>query len=324
VDAFQSLELRCELPFGDGRRFVHNELVVRGTARSPVGISQIRVEVDGAAEEAPIQEPPGQFEVVIDTSGWPAGSRTVTVRAIDAEGAEAVQRGEVEVEPYAEPVSESRAADGEGTALRCQLPRGPLLPALPLRVRGWAYARSGVERVEIFVDGRSRHEALYGLTRPDVQRRLARPDAVTCGYALTLDPVEFGPGPHLLTVVAFPRGGEPVGIERSFSCAEGTKTPGDQEPTVPDEPSPAPRATALNAGELDPEAEAWRERALVAEAEVAAMLTQRAQAQRAEERALGLLRVAEERRREAERELASYRNRRLRRSLARAARRLRR
>jgi SAM-dependent methyltransferase len=69
--------------------------------------------------------------------------------------------------------------------------------------------------------------------------------------------------------------------------------------------------------ELRDEAARWRERALYAEAEAAAKLTEMSQAQRGEERALMSLRAAQERRREAVRALERRPLRRLRRILSR-------
>jgi len=89
-----------------------------------------------------------------------------------------------------------------------------------------------------------------------------------------------------------------------------------------DAPIPALAGLALVGGpdvraELRETAVSWRERALLAEAEAAANLTERAQAQRGEERAFMFLRAAEERRRDAERALERRPIRRLRRYLAR-------
>ena len=75
-------------------------------------------------------------------------------------------------------------------------------------------------------------------------------------------------------------------------------------------------AVLVAPGELDDlreEAEGWKERALVAEAEAAVMLNERAQAQRGEERALLLLKAAEQRRRDAKRPFHKRPGRRLKR-----------
>jgi hypothetical protein len=109
-------------------------------------------------------------------------------------------------------------------------------------------------------------------------------------------------------------------------CADDTAgIRGEVEPSVPAEPSPRPTSTPLGASVVWPEdpdelreiAAGWKERALRAEAEAAAKLTELSQAQRGEERALLLLRAAEERRRGAEPALERRPLRRLRRILPR-------
>jgi hypothetical protein len=302
-----SPELNCEAPFGEGRRFAHNELFVRGWAQSPAGVVEVRVKIDGATRPASFQGSSRvRFEALIDTSDWEAGTRPLAVTAVDAEGREAIERGSVDVVPYSGPVGQREAAAGRGAALACSLPREGLMPALPLRSRGWAYASSGIERVVLFLDGHSHHEAHYGLTRPEIQRALGRPDALASGYALTLDPRDLGAGPHVLTVVAFPRDGARVGVTRSFVTVAGTKLAGEQaEPTAPADPPPRPRAHpgAESTGTSD----GWKDRALRSEAEAALALAQRIQAQKGEERALMLLGRVEQRRREAERALEERR-----------------
>ena len=222
----------------------------------------------------------------------------------------------IRISPYGEPVSGKEAVAGNGTALHCR-PLGPTAPHLPVKVRGWAYDRSGIERVEVFLDGRSRHEALHGLTRPHLEKALGSADALRCGYYVQLDPFTCEPGQHEITVVATPREGPPVGVSRSFVCADDTPAVrGEAEPSRPADPPPPPRSVPLDAAPADTTpahsdelavlketAAGWKERALRAEAEAAAMLTERAQAQRGEERAYAFLRASEEKRRDAERAL---------------------
>jgi SAM-dependent methyltransferase len=117
---------------------------------------------------------------------------------------------------------------------------------------------------------------------------------------------------------------ESAGVEVDF--AEGADQASDGEAVTiavaSDGPIPALSGLALLGGpdliaELRETAAGWRERALLVEAEAAANLTERAQAQRGEERAFMFLRAAEERRREAERALERRPIRRVRRYLSR-------
>jgi hypothetical protein len=115
-----------------------------------------------------------------------------------------------------------------------------------------------------------------------------------------------------------------TGVEVGFAQEAGPKPDGEAVTiaVASDGPIPALPGLALVGGpdvpaELRETAAGWRERALLAEAEAAANLTERAQAQRGEERAFMFLRAAEERRREAERALERRPIRRLRRYLSR-------
>ena len=318
--------LQCDVPFAEGRRFMHNELPVRGSARSPAGIAEVRVEIGSTRQAASLSGADSmRFEAVIDTSGWDPTTAVLTVTALDREGREAVEKGEVRVEPYAAPVSGKDAFAGDGTALHCR-PLGPTAPHLPVSIRGWTYSSSGIDRVSVFLDGRSCHQALHGLTRPQLRTRLGTPEALEVGYYLLLDPYTCGSGEHVITVVATPKAGPPVGVRRSFMCADDTAgIRGEAAASVPAESSPRPTSTPLGASVAWPEdpdelreiAAGWKERALRAEAEAAAKLTELSQAQRGEERALLLLRAAEERRRGAERALERRPLRRLRRILPR-------
>jgi SAM-dependent methyltransferase len=240
--------LQCDAPFGEGRRFVHNELAVRGSAGSPAGIAEVRVEIGSTRQTASISGSDGtRFESVIDTSAWRPGTAVLTVTALDRAGREAVESGDVRVEPYAMPARGRDAVAGTGTALHCR-PLGRTATHLPVKIRGWAYSRSGIERVSVFLDGRSCHEALYGLTRPHLEKALATPDALECGYYVLLDPYVCEPGEHVLTVVATPREGPPVGLSRSFVCADDAGAArGEVEPSVPAEPSPRPKSVPIHA-----------------------------------------------------------------------------
>lgn len=238
--------LQCDAPFGEGRRFVHNELAVHGSAGSPAGIAEVRVEIGSTKQAASISGSDGtRFESVIDTSTWGPATAVLTVTAVDRAGREAVQSGEIRVEPYAMPATGKDAVAGTGTALHCR-PLGRTAPRLPVKIRGWAYSRSGIERVSVFLDGRSCHEAVYGLTRPHIQEALATPDALECGFYLLLDPFTVEPGDHVVTVVAIPKEGPPVGVSRSLVCEQTGNRRGETEPSVPAEPSPRPRSVPLD------------------------------------------------------------------------------
>ena len=63
--------LQCDVPFGEGRRFLHNELDVRGSARSSAGIAEVRVEIGPTRQGALLSgADPTRFESLTDMSSW--------------------------------------------------------------------------------------------------------------------------------------------------------------------------------------------------------------------------------------------------------------
>ncbi len=82
------------------------------------------------------------------------------------------------------------------------------LSADALHVRGWALARSGIERVEIDVDGSGPAEARIGLPRPDVAAAYPRiGDAGCAGFEVTVAGFDPAHASHWLHVRAISRKG---------------------------------------------------------------------------------------------------------------------
>jgi SAM-dependent methyltransferase len=216
-----------------GTRYVHNELFVSGVALSPAGIVEVTISIDGSthsarrglaspelADEHPSIAGADQagFELRLEIRDWARGGREVQVVAVDREGRRAVEESELEIEPYDPPVPDAKAFAGLGASLRCGRPAPGAEVSMPVRLAGRAYSRAGIERVLVFLDGRARFQALYGLHRPDMVQALGSEEAAKSGFALTLDSLECLPGDHTVTVVAVPSDGPAVGLERSFRC----------------------------------------------------------------------------------------------------------
>lgn len=122
-------------------------------------------------------------------------------------------------------MSDRRAAIERGEiVIGCDVPAdgrtGMHLP-LPIRVIGWAHSRSGVDRVEILVDG-TRVDAQYGLPRADVAEGLSEPDAARSGFTAVLDKETCDVGRHTLTIIAAERGGETAEVSVEIIAEEGT------------------------------------------------------------------------------------------------------
>jgi hypothetical protein len=84
-----------------------------------------------------------------------------------------------------------------------------------------------------FLDGRSFHEALFPVPRPDVEHALGRPDALLSGFALPLDAEACPPGEHSLTLLVVGTDRRRVGRSMSFRC--GAANNGPLPPRTPDE-----------------------------------------------------------------------------------------
>lgn len=75
-------------------------------------------------------------------------------------------------------------------------------------IRGWAAARSGIARLEMFLDGRRLSGVQYGLCRTDVGSHLQDfRDSQNSGFRASLDAARFEPGHYQLRIVATSRSG---------------------------------------------------------------------------------------------------------------------
>ena len=84
-----------------------------------------------------------------------------------------------------------------------------------LTIDGWALCRSGVERIEVHLDGKRLGDAHHGLARQDVGQAFADwPNAVRSGYAFHCPPRLLRNGKHVAELIVFGVGGER--LARSF------------------------------------------------------------------------------------------------------------
>ena len=71
-------------------------------------------------------------------------------------------------------------------------------------VRGWVVSDSGVERVELFVNGQYLSDIPYGGHRPDVEQTFPEVmDSINSGFGQTFNYGELGAGQHEITVRAY-------------------------------------------------------------------------------------------------------------------------
>ena len=87
-------------------------------------------------------------------------------------------------------------------------------------VRGWAWPRSGVNRVEILIDNTHIGNAFHGFVRPDVIR--SHPELgndANLGFAFRLDTARLSPGVHALKIVAVGENGQSESIEGNVTVS---------------------------------------------------------------------------------------------------------
>lgn len=302
--------LHCDLPLGREGLVAHNELVLSGSASSPLGIAGVVVQVDERQWNAGygLDDPAGDgdadgpdrsgYSLRIDTSSWEPGPRHVTVAAFDRDGRRSAIEGVVEVRPFGPPRAVAPArlgslAPGE-IAIRIEQPRieaGTCEVHGPLEISGWAHARDGVEAVLVTLDGDVQHEALSPIMRPDLLSECGAEVAAAAGFALRLDPTECPPGRHSLTVVALGSAGGAAGVEAGLLCqpatepgegdavvapAQGGRRPGDGGSAARPEPDDPAAAEALM----------WQDRALLSEADAALSRAEAELARRCQEATL--------------------------------------
>lgn len=88
-------------------------------------------------------------------------------------------------------------------------------------VRGWAIDKSGVEKIDIYLDGNKTAEAQYGLSRPDVNRAYpGYPSGDNAGYAYNIPVNSVSAGSHIITVKAYGKDGGYSEIKRSISISK--------------------------------------------------------------------------------------------------------
>jgi hypothetical protein len=76
-------------------------------------------------------------------------------------------------------------------------------------LRGWAIAEFGIDRVEIYIDGKYAYDAPFGGKRGDVGAKYPDvPDAANSGFSLAFSHSTIGFGEHNITARAFDQAGQ--------------------------------------------------------------------------------------------------------------------
>jgi hypothetical protein len=84
-------------------------------------------------------------------------------------------------------------------------------------VSGWFLDESGVNKIEVLIDGKFIGEAVYGSNRPDVANRYPEYNNINSGFNLFLDASTLSEGKHTLVIKEYNNlGGIKILSERSF------------------------------------------------------------------------------------------------------------
>jgi hypothetical protein len=126
----------------------------------------------------------------------------------------------------------------------------------PLEVSGWAWSGAGIETVLVVIDDEIEIKALHDLFRPDL-RSLFGDNLATSGFAVRIDPRDWPPGPHKLTVIAIDATGHAIGVSGAVESVA------------------QPSAPLVAVGDFDDDQvlELWRQRAIRAEIDLAVRQT---------------------------------------------------
>lgn len=85
-------------------------------------------------------------------------------------------------------------------------------------IRGWAVGLTGINRIELTIDGKARGVIPYGGKRGDVQKRYSGyRNALTSGFSMVFSWNLLSPGSHTMKLVAYDNDGNSRTITRTFT-----------------------------------------------------------------------------------------------------------
>ncbi len=214
------------------------QLAVVGWAISATGISSVNVSLDGdelgEAKLGFVRHDVGDQYVMIPMarhSGFRfagkvpiAGADERTLRLVARNGlGDTVELAVPVLRSEARPPQPAPRPDGDrAEAIRLQIDSPVIVEGIVsepisgcLTIDGWALCRSGVERLEMHLDGRRLGNAHHGLTRQDVGQAFPDwPNSVRSGFAFHCPPRLLRNGAHVAEVVVIGAGAER--LSRSF------------------------------------------------------------------------------------------------------------
>lgn len=151
------------------------------------------------------------YEFALDTKSYSNGAHSITVRATGKNGSTKQLESSVSIQNLDHlptvgfldsPISGS-TIEGVST------------------IRGWYLDGSGVEKIEVFVDGKLSGNAQYGLSRPDVANVIPEYFNSNAGYQFSLDTKQITDGLHTLTIKETGKNGKSHTLSASITIKNG-------------------------------------------------------------------------------------------------------
>ncbi|MDM5329898.1 Ig-like domain-containing protein [Neobacillus sp. CF12] len=217
---------------------------VRGWFLDASGVSKVEVLVDGqivgqAQYGSPrpdvlnvlpaYQNANAGYEFALDTTKLSNGLHSITVRETGKNGASSELQGIS--------VNVKNAVNLELVGFMDAPSKGSILNGIST-IRGWFLDDDGIARVDVLVDGKIVGQAMYGLSRLDVQKFYPEYNNANSGYEYALDTKNYSNGTHMITVKATSKNGSTKQFESSVSIQNL-----DHLPTMGFIDSPKPGST---------------------------------------------------------------------------------
>ncbi|MFB3170069.1 Ig-like domain-containing protein [Neobacillus sp. 179-C4.2 HS] len=154
----------------------------------------------------------GGYEFALDTKKYSNGAHKISVRATGKNGSTKQFDSNVSIQNldhlptvgFLDSPKSGSTVDGVET------------------IRGWYLDGSGVEKIEVFVDGKLIGNAQYGLSRPDVANVLPEYLNSNSGFQYSLDTKQITDGPHTLTIKETGKNGTNNTLSASITIKNGS------------------------------------------------------------------------------------------------------
>lgn len=110
-------------------------------------------------------------------------------------------------------------------------------------VKGWFLDKDGVAKIEVFVDGQLKGQAIYGDSRPDIGSLYPQYNNNNSGFHFSLDTTKLSSGTHILTVKETSNKGTQTTLSGKLVIVSNN---GSVTPSPAPAPSPAPNTKTSN------------------------------------------------------------------------------